>query len=245
MLEISTPAAVAVFAGGLISFLSPCVLPLVPGYVSYIAGQSIADAKSKALIARFQAIALSACFVLGFGTVFVVLGASATALGQALNSYRYELNLVAGAIVIAFGLFTVGLLRLAWLFRELRIDITPPGSRPIAAYLLGAAFAFGWTPCIGPILGTILTVSAASATVGKGVALLAVYSLGLGVPFLLAAAFTDTLLAKLKLIGRVGWAMQLLAGGVMIVMGIAMITGYLSTFSFWLLEMFPVLSTIG
>ncbi len=150
--------------------------------------------------------------MLGFSTVFVLLGASATMLGQLLLSYRHELNIVGGAIVIAFG---------------------------------GMAFAFGWTPCIGPILGAILTVSAASATVANGVALLAVYSLGLGVPFLLAAAFTDALLARLKSISRAGRILQLLAGGVMVLMGAAMITGRLSTFSFWLLDTFPMLSAIG
>lgn len=245
MTDLTAPAIAAAFAAGLISFLSPCVLPLVPGYLSYIAGQSIADSRSKAWIERLQAIILSAFFVLGFATVFVILGASATTLGQALNSYRFELNLVGGAIVIAFGLFTIGLLRPSWLYRALRIDVALPGGRPMAAYLLGTAFAFGWTPCIGPMLGAILTVSAASATVAKGVALLGVYSLGLGVPFLLAAAFTDGLLARLKSIGRIGRVLQLFAGGVMIVMGAAMIMGYLSTFSFWLLETFPLLSTIG
>ena len=245
-MEISTTGIITAFAAGIVSFLSPCVLPLVPGYVSYIAGQSISQSTtSTALIVRFQAIALSACFVLGFSTIFVILGASATALGQALISYRYELNLVGGTIVIGFGLFTIGVLRPSWMQRELRIGLVIPGGRPIAAYLLGMAFAFGWTPCIGPMLGAILTVSATSITVPKGVALLAVYSLGLGVPFLVAAAFTDSLLAKLKSIGRAGRLLQLFAGGVMVIMGIAMITGQLSTFAFWLLETFPLLSTIG
>jgi cytochrome c-type biogenesis protein len=245
-MEISTSAIAAAFTAGTISFLSPCVLPLVPAYVSYIAGQSIADLTApRALMARFQAVALSACFVAGFTTIFVILGASATALGEALISYKYELNIVGGTIVIGFGLFTAGLLRPSWLQRDIRIGVTVPGGRPIATYILGMAFAFGWTPCIGPMLGTILTVSAASATVAKGVTFLAIYSLGLGVPFLVAAAFTDGAFAKLKSIGRVGRILQLFAGGIMILMGVAMTTGYLSTFSFWLLEMFPVLSKIG
>ena len=245
-MEPSIASMTAVFVAGIISFLSPCVLPLVPGYVSYIAGQSIPDSsKSRALIVRVQALALSACFVLGFATIFVILGASATALGQALISYRYELNLVGGVIVIGFGLFATGLLRPAWLQRSFRVDIVLPGGRPAAAYLLGMAFAFGWTPCIGPILGAILTMSAASATVAKGVTLLAVYSLGLAIPFLLAALFTGDLLARIKLIGRVGRPLQILAGATMVLMGIAMITGELSRFSFWLLETFPWLSTIG
>ncbi len=243
---LSIASMTAVFVAGIISFLSPCVLPLVPGYVSYIAGKSIEDSTtSKALIVRVQALALSACFVLGFATIFVILGASATALGQALISYRYELNLIGGVIVIGFGLFATGLLRPSWLQRDFRIDIPLPGGRPVAAYLLGMAFAFGWTPCIGPMLGAILTVSAASATVAKGITLLAVYSLGLGIPFLLVALFTGGLLARIKLMGRVGQLLQILAGGIMVLMGIAMITGQLSRFSFWLLETFPWLSTIG
>jgi cytochrome c-type biogenesis protein len=246
MTEFSTTGLIVAFAAGGISFLSPCVLPLVPGYVSYVAGQSITGrAEGGAASLRLQAVILSLCFVLGFSTVFVLLGASATMLGQLLLSYRHELNIVAGAIVIAFGFFTLGVLRPLWLQRDFRLDVALAGGRPIAAYVLGMAFAFGWTPCIGPILGAVLTVSAASATVATGVALLAVYSLGLGVPFLLAAAFTDGLLARLKSISRAGRILQLLAGGVMILMGVAMITGRLSTFSFWLLDTFPMLSAIG
>src|SRR6266542_4145454 len=246
MIETSIASIAAVFAAGTISFLSPCVLPLVPAYVSYIAGQSMADSTaSRALIVRVQALGLSACFVLGFATIFVILRASATTLGQSLISYRYELNLIGGVVVIGFGLFATGLLRPSWLQRDFRFDVVLPGRRPVAAYLLGMAFAFGWTPCIGPILGAILAVSAATATVANGVALLAVYSLGLGLPFLLAAAFTDGLLARLKSIGGPGRILQLLAGGVMVLMGAAMITGRLSTFSFWLLDTFPMLSAIG
>jgi cytochrome c-type biogenesis protein len=246
MMEPSATAIVAAFAAGSISFLSPCVLPLVPGYVSYIAGQSVTGRSGAATaILRLEAIASSLCFVLGFSTVFVLLGASATMLGQLLLSYRLELNIVGGAIVIGFGLFTLGVLSPWWLQRDFRFAASLSGGRPIAGYVLGMAFAFGWTPCIGPILGAILTVSAASATVAHGVALLAVYSLGLGVPFLLAAAFTDALLARLKSIGRAGRVLQRLAGAIIVLMGAAMITGRLSTFSFWLLETFPMLSTIG
>jgi cytochrome c-type biogenesis protein len=246
MIDLSQTGMIAAFVAGIISFLSPCVLPLVPGYVSYIAGQSIASrAAPRPALLRLQTIALSLCFILGFSTVFMIIGASATALGQLLISYRYELNLVGGAIVIGFGLFTLGLLRPWWLERDLRAQAAAPGGRPGGAYLLGMAFAFGWSPCIGPMLGVILTVSAASATVGKGVTLLAIYSLGLGVPFLIAAAFTHGLLARVKSIGRAGRFFQLVAGTVMIVMGIAMITGQLTAFSYWLLETFPLLSTIG
>lgn len=245
MTGISSISMAATFAAGVISFLSPCVLPLVPGYVSYIAGHSIVGRSAGTISLRFQAVALSLCFVLGFSTIFVLLGASATALGQVLLSYRHELNLVGGAIVIAFGLLTLGLLHPAVLQRDIRFHLRLPGGRPIAAYVLGLAFGFGWTPCIGPILGAILTVSATSATVGSGVALLSTYSLGLGLPFVLAAAFTDSFVARLSSTGRLGRGLQAVAGVVMVVVGVAMITGYLSTFSFWLLETFPVLSTIG
>jgi cytochrome c-type biogenesis protein len=245
MIEFSNIGIAAAFAAGVISFLSPCVLPLVPGYVSYVAGHSIAERSAGTLSLRLRTAGLSGCFVLGFSTIFVLLGASATALGQVLLSYRHELNLAGGAVVIAFGLLTLGLLRPGWLQRDHRLHLYLPGGRPLAAYVLGLAFGFGWTPCIGPILGAILTVSAGSTTVASGVALLSVYSLGLGVPFVLAAAFTNGLVIRLSSVGRLGRSLQALAGLVMVTMGAAMITGHLSTFSFWLLDAFPVLSTLG
>lgn len=245
MNELSTIGIAAAFAAGIISFLSPCVLPLVPGYMSYIAGQSIAGDSAGTNARRMYSAGLSGCFVLGFSTIFVLLGASATALGQVLLSYRHELNLVGGAVVIVFGLLTIGLFRVAWLQRDHRPHLHMRGGRPVAAYVLGLAFGFGWTPCIGPILGAILTVSAGSATVTSGVALLATYSLGLGIPFVLTAAFTNELIARMSSISRLGRGLQAFAGLVMIVMGTAMITGHLSTFSFWLLDTFPAFSKIG
>jgi cytochrome c-type biogenesis protein len=246
VLEISNIGALTAFVAGILSFLSPCVLPLVPGYVSYVAGRKpTATAADSAFAPSLPAMGLSLCFVLGFSTVFIALGASATALGQMLLSYRVELNLVGGAIVILFGLFLTGLLRPSWMMRETRFHSDMPGGQAASAYVLGLAFAFGWTPCIGPILGAILTVGAVSATVGRGIALLAIYSLGLGIPFLLAALFTDGLARRLKALRRAGWMLQLAAGGIMVVMGIAMITGQMSAFSFWLLENFPMFTRIG
>ena len=245
MTELSSVGIGAAFAAGVISFLSPCVLPLVPGYVSYIAGHAIAERSVGTLSLRLQTAALSGCFVLGFSTIFVLLGASATALGQLLISYRLGLNVVGGAIVIVFGLLTLGLFRPGWLQRDHRLHTYLQGGHPLAAYVLGLAFGFGWTPCIGPILGTILTVSAGSATVKSGVMLLLIYSLGLGLPFVLAAVFTQGLVKRLSSIGRFGRGLQFFAGLAMITMGTAMITGHLSTFSFWLIENFPVLSTLG
>ena len=246
VLEISNIGLLTAFAAGAISFLSPCVLPLVPGYLSYVAGRAVSEGPGGgAVVLRLPAVGLSACFVLGFSTVFVLLGASATALGQLLLAYRYELNIIGGAIIVLFGLFVIGLVRPPGLLQEFRFHATIPGGRPVSAYLLGLAFAFGWTPCIGPILGAILTVSAASATVSGGVALLAVYSLGLGVPFLLAALFTDGLITRLKTFGRIGRALQLVAGVILVLMGMAMLTGQLSAFSYWLLDAFPGLAKIG
>lgn len=246
MIDLSSSALAAAFGAGVVSFLSPCVLPLVPGYVSYIAGQSVTErAGAGGVVLRLQVASLGVCFVLGFSTIFVLLGASATALGQLLLAYHRELNFVAGATVIGFGLFTLGIVRPAWLHRDFRFQVSASGGGPIAAYGLGMAFAFGWTPCIGPILGAILTVSAASATIGNGVVLLTTYSVGLGVPFVLAALFTDVLFERLRSIGYLGRVLQILAGGIMIIMGIAMITGALPVFAIWLLEAFPALGSIG
>lgn len=246
MLEVSIVGALTAFAAGIVSFVSPCVLPLVPGYVSYVAGGvSVAQPHENLTSRRLSVLGLSFCFVLGFSTVFVLLGASVTALGQLLLAYQYELNIIGGLIVIAFGCFMLGLARPWWAQRDVRIHTSLQGGKPVAAYVLGLAFAFGWTPCIGPVLGAILTVSAATATVGDGVTLLLVYSLGLGVPFLVVAFFTDKLVGRLKVIGRLGRNLQFAAGAIVILMGLAMITGQLSSFAYWLLDTFPALGSVG
>ncbi len=230
------------FAAGVVSFLSPCVLPLVPGYLSYVAGEAVARTRRPGSRALLRA---SLPFVLGFSTVFIAMGASATGLGRLLLAYRSATNLAGGAVVILFGVSMMGLARLGWLQRDIRFHLDLPGGRPLAAYVLGLAFAFGWTPCIGPVLGTILTLSATRATVGEGVALLSLYSLGLGLPFLAAALFTDGLMRRLRGFGRLGRGLQFGAGAVVALMGIAIVTGELSTFSYWLLDTFPVLARIG
>lgn len=236
----------AAFLAGAISFLSPCVLPLVPGYVSYVAGRvRVADGPTDVIDGRLPAIGLSFCFVLGFSTVFIILGASATALGQVMLGFRYELNLIGGAIIVLFGFFMLGMAGVPAMQRDLRFHPAIPGGRPLSAYVLGLAFGFGWTPCIGPILGAILTASAASSTAAEGIALLAIYSAGLGMPFVLAAAFTDRLAQRLRAIGRLGRRLNQAAGLVMIAMGIAMMTGQLSALSYWLLGTFPILGRIG
>ena len=237
----------AAFAAGMVSFLSPCVLPLVPAYVSYVAGQSDAALeRQRDLQHRLAALALSSVFVLGFGVVFVALGAGASALGSVLLRYRYEANLIGGAIVILFGVLMIGMSRgMPWLQREWRFHPHLPGGRPLAAFVLGLAFGFGWTPCIGPVLGAILTLSATQAPGAGGVGLLAVYAAGLGVPFLLVALFTRELASRMRVLRRVGWILQIAAGVVLVAMGIAMMTGYLSRFAFWLLKTFPALGGIG
>ncbi|MGH7090755.1 MAG: cytochrome c biogenesis CcdA family protein [Stellaceae bacterium] len=242
-LGLSVAALATSFLAGMVSFLSPCVLPLVPGYVSYVAGRSL-DARGGGRGA-FSAFGSSLLFVLGFSSVFVALGASATALGATLLAHRYAANLIGGAVVILFGCLMLGVLRAGVLQRDVRWHPHLPAGQPAAAYVLGAAFAFGWTPCIGPVLGAILTASAVTATVGQGVVLLGVYSLGLGVPFLLAAMFTSRLVGRLRSLGRIGRALQLGAGAIVIAMGLAMMTGELSTLSYWLLDSFPVFSKIG
>ncbi|MQW58646.1 cytochrome c biogenesis CcdA family protein [Sinorhizobium meliloti] len=244
MSAVSNIGLITAFTAGLISFLSPCVLPLVPGYISYVSGQTLGR-DHRVATGRLVTLSLSLCFVLGFSTVFVALGATATALSRLLLFYRYEATLVGGAIVIVFGVFMTGLIRLPWFERDLRFHGSIPGGRPLGAFLLGVAFAFGWTPCIGPVLGAILTVSALSSTASAGIVLLAIYSLGLGVPFLLSAAFADHLMQRLKSMRRLGRALQVGAGGVMVAMGVAMITGTMTAFSFWLLENVPMLAQIG
>ena len=247
MIEAGAIGLAAAFAAGLVSFLSPCVLPLVPAYVSYVAGQpSHAEASRPDAHERLAALSLSAFFVLGFSAVFVTLGASATLLGRLLLQYRYEANLVGGAIVIAFGLLMIGMTRgMPWLLRDFRFHPRLAGGAPLPAFILGLAFGFGWTPCIGPVLGAILTVSAVQSTVSGGVALLATYAAGLGVPFLLAAIFTRELAGRLTGLRRFGAVLQIAAGLILVLMGIAMITGQLSAFGFWLLRTFPVFGRIG
>lgn len=237
----------AAFAAGMVSFLSPCVLPLVPAYVSYVAGQSSTTLERRRdLQHRLSALALSGIFVLGFGVVFVALGAGASLLGSLLHQYRQEANLAGGALVLVFGVLMIGMSRgMPWLQREWRFHPHLPGGRPIAAFVLGLAFGFGWTPCIGPVLGAILTLGATQAPGAGGTTLLAVYAAGLGVPFLLVALFTRELAARMRALRRVGWLLQIVAGLVLAAMGIAMMTGSLSRFAFWLLETFPSLGRIG
>ncbi|TAK48814.1 MAG: cytochrome c biogenesis protein CcdA [Betaproteobacteria bacterium] len=245
MTDATTIGFLVAFGAGVISFLSPCVLPLVPAYVSYVAGESLQRRRRLEARERLMALGMSVPFVAGFSAVFIAFGASASLLGQLLQRYRYETNLVAGAVVIGFGLFMLGMWRwLPWLQRDLRLHLRLAGGNPFAAFLLGVAFAFGWTPCIGPILGAILAVSAADVS-GSGIGLLSAYSLGLGVPFLATALFIDRAAGLLGGLRGFGAALQIGGGVMMVGLGIAMITGWLTVFSAWMLRAFPALGTIG
>jgi len=242
MSELSSIVVLTAFAAGIVSFLSPCVLPLVPGYLSYVTGVCI-DGSERS---KMQVLPLSILFVLGFSAVFVTLGASASALGRLLLAYRYEMNLAGGVLVIAFGIFMLGGMRgIGWLYREQRFNVKMPSGQPLAAFAMGTAFGFGWTPCIGPVLGAILTMSAIGTSISEGVSLLAIYSLGLGVPFILSALFMRGLAQRYQTLRNFGRAAQIAAGIIMILMGVAMVTGRITAFSYWLLETFPVLGRIG
>ena len=243
MFEISGVGVLTAFLAGMISFLSPCVLPLVPAYISYVTGKSIGETQARQPL--MPILMTSLLFVAGFSAVFVTLGAGASALGQMLLKYKNEATVAGGIIVLIFGLFMAGVLKLSWLGRDLRFQGAIKSGSPYAAFGLGLAFAFGWTPCIGPVLGAILTVSTVSPEIGSGVALLTIYSLGLGVPFVAAALFTGAFVSRMGAMRKVGVPLQVGAGIILILMGIAMITGYLTTFSYWLLLNFPVFSQIG
>src|SRR5207244_8409533 len=216
MFEASTLGLATAFSAGLISFLSPCVLPLVPAYVSYVAAQPAVSPQSGIDSGRrARAASLSAFFVLGFSTIFIALGASASTLGRWLLQYRYETNLAGGAIVAVFGLLAMGLAGpLKWFERELRFHPRLAGGHPLAAYVLGLAFGFGWTPCIGPVLGAILTLSATQTSLSEGITLLSFYAAGLGVPFVLTALFMSELAGRLKRLRRAGRVLQLVAGAI-------------------------------
>jgi cytochrome c-type biogenesis protein len=233
------------FLAGVVSFLSPCVLPLVPGYVSYVAGRSLEElVDDRRAVHRLAVLGLSLCFIAGFSAVFVALGASASVVGRFFMSYRYQGSHVAGAVIIVFGLHMMGVLRFNWMNRELRFAPQIPGGRPFGALLLGTAFGFGWTPCIGPILGAILTISATTMGVADGAVLLSIYSMGLAVPFLLVAAFTDRFMANARRFRRIGRPLQSAAGGILVLVGVLMATGYLFSFGTWMLKTFPVFQEI-
>ena len=236
----------AALLAGLVSFLSPCVLPLVPPYLVYLAGTSLerlAEAQPPPRVKREPVLA-AVLFVAGFSTVFVALGASASAVGALVRFYSSELAIVAGVIIIVMGLHFLGLTPIGFLYRQARIEVPKPVGL-WGAYAMGLAFALGWTPCIGPILAAILAVAASKATVAKGAGLLAVYSLGLGVPFIIAAFAVEPFAAFLARFRGHLAHMERVMGGLLVLTGIAFLTGFFTQLNSWLIEAFPVLQTIG
>ncbi|MDB5502333.1 MAG: cytochrome c biosis protein transrane region [Tardiphaga sp.] len=241
--DVSIPAALI---AGLVSFLSPCVLPLVPPYLIYLTGATIEHvAAEETDRASKRAVMIAALmFVLGFSTVFVALGASASLIGSLIRAYSAELSIVAGIIIILMGLHFLGLTRIGFLMREGRVAMAKPVGL-WGAYAMGLAFAFGWTPCIGPILAAILSVAAAEATVTKGALLLAVYSAGLGIPFLLAALMVEQFSSVFARMKRHLANVERAMGVLMVLTGIGFLTGAVSNVSIWLLETFPALQNFG
>ncbi len=234
----------AAFAG-LLSFLSPCVLPLVPPYLTFIAGTTVEELASEGTRRARRDVAVAAVlFVLGFSTVFVALGATASVFGQFIRQYITLLSAVAGLAIIAMGLHFLGVFRMAFLYREARVQVEKPVGL-WGAYVMGLAFAFGWTPCIGPILAAILALAGTEDTVSKGAALLAVYSAGLGIPFLLAAFAIEPFMGFLAKFKKNFVIVEKTVGVLLVLTGIAFLTGWLQSFSFWLIEMFPALARLG
>jgi cytochrome c-type biogenesis protein len=236
--------AAALFAG-LLSFLSPCVLPLVPPYLVYLAGASLERAAGTGAVrARRDTVAAALLFVAGFSTVFIAFGASASAIGALVHAYSQGLSTLAGIVIIVMGLHFLGLTRFALLMREKRMDMRKPVGL-WGAYVMGLAFAFGWTPCIGPILAAILAVAASRETVGEGAVLLAAYSAGLGIPFVAAAFAVEPMTAFIARFRRHLDVVEKAMGALLVLTGVAFLTGLVSEMSFYLLEWFPGLGQIG
>jgi cytochrome c-type biogenesis protein len=237
------PAMFVALLAGVLSFLSPCVLPIVPPYLAYMSGVSLNELSEGK--ARNAAIMPAVFFVMGLSTVFLFLGFTASIIGQVFLQYQSTFNTLAGLLVMIFGAHFIGIYRIGFLDREARIDVGDRGGSSFGAYILGLAFAFGWTPCIGPQLGAILSMAASEASVTRGTLLLAVYAIGLGVPFLLVAAFLP------RLTGLMGWMkrhmeqIERVMGLLLWTIGLLMLTGGFASFSYWLLETFPALAVLG
>jgi cytochrome c-type biogenesis protein len=239
-LDVSFGAAAL---AGVISFLSPCVLPLVPPYLVFISGVSLDDLKGEQSRSKVMLTALA--FVFGFTTVFVLLGATASYAGQLLRSQLPLLANLAGLFIIIMGLHFLGVFRIGFLNREARYHQERKPLGLLGAYGVGLAFAFGWTPCIGPVLAAILSLAATDQNVGQGMALLAVYSLGLGIPFLLAALSVGAFLGFFNRFKKHLRTVERIMGGLLVITGLAFLTGHMQSLSYWLLETFPALGNIG
>jgi cytochrome c-type biogenesis protein len=233
------------FVAGLLSFLSPCVLPLVPPYLCFLAGVSFNELSSETEGITASVFRTALAFVLGFTTVFVLLGATASFVGQALTRHLDTLSMIAGVVIVLMGLHFLGVFRSSWLLATKRVDVQrkPPGM--LGGYIVGLAFAFGWTPCVGPILAAILFLAASNDTAWQGASLLLVYSLGIGLPFLAAALFAKPFLQMMGRAKRHMHMIEKVMGGLLVVTGLLFMTGQISSMSYWLLRVFPSLGTIG
>jgi cytochrome c-type biogenesis protein len=243
MADVSLPIA---FGAGLISFLTPCVFPLVPPYLVYLSGASIERLQmGEESGIRRRALLMALCFVLGFSFVFIaVFGAGASLIGGLISAHRDTLSLVGGGLIILMGLHFLGVLRIPFLMREARFQ-AGEGGNVLGAFVMGLSFGFGWTPCIGPVLGAIATRVAQEANLGYGIALLATYSAGLGLPFLIAALFMKPFMAFMRRFRRHLGLVEKAMGVLLILTGLLFLTGAVSTFQGFLLETFPILQTFG
>ena len=244
MLDVGFGAALL---AGLLSFVSPCVLPLVPPYLAYLAGLSfdqVRDKGAEPAVAR-RIVLASLAFVLGFTTVFVRWARRRASSDRRSPNGSTSCRSSAGAIIIVMGLHFLGVFRLALLYREARVNVAAKPAGPLGAYVMGLAFAFGWTPCVGPVLAAILFVAGSQGTALRGAALLATYSLGIGLPFLLAAAFATRFLDWAARFRRHMATVERVMGGALVLTGVLFVTGQMATISTWLLETFPGFSKIG
>ena len=233
------PAALVALLAGILSFLSPCVLPIVPPYLAYMTGVKVSALRERQRSAVLPAL----FFVLGLSTVFLMMGYAASAFGRAFLQYQPALVTVSGIFVILLGLHFLHVFRIPLLDREARIEAGDKGGTAMGAYLLGLAFAFGWTPCIGPQLSMILTLAATEPA--RGTTLLGIYALGLGIPFLLSAIFIERSIGLMNRLKRHMGVIERLSGVLLIAVGVLLLTGWMGVISYWLLETFPALAAIG
>lgn len=231
------PAMLIALMAGVLSFLSPCVLPIVPPYLAYMGGISMGDMRDNATAQR-RVILPALFFVMGLSTVFLLLGFTASVFGAFFLQNQVLFSRISGVVVIIFGLHFLGLFRIPMLDREARLDAGDRGGTAFGAYVLGLAFAFGWTPCIGPQLGAILSLAAQEASVQRGTVLLGIYALGLGLPFLLAALFVERSIGLMQRLKPHMKLIERVMGILLLVVGLALVTGAFTDFSWWLLETF-------
>ena len=229
------------FGAGFISFLTPCVLPIIPGYISYITGKNLNEIEQDKRVVLIKTI----LFSLGFSLVFIILGATASAVGNILLFLTNELRIAAGVVIILFSLQMLGILNFNFLNQEKRIETQSYKDNYAFPLLVGAAFAFGWTPCIGPVLGSILALSATEASIGSGILLLSFYSLGLAIPFVLSGYFMNKFLITRKGFSKYYGRVTKTGGAILLITGILIATNQIQVISYYILTMFPFLTTLG